>query len=136
MSRAALAAALVTLALPAAAQEQPSSWTTFAPKGRPGDAPLIQRGQEVFQARCNLCHGVAPKDAGPGTGSWMAGTQALAAKYKGSKPALLEERTDLTPQLVRYYVRHGSGVMPFFRKTELSDADLDALGAYLARKRR
>jgi hypothetical protein len=66
----------------------------------------------------------------------MAGTQALEAKYKGSKPALLEERTDLTPELVRFYVRHGSGVMPFFRKTEVSDADLDALAAYLSRKHR
>jgi hypothetical protein len=66
----------------------------------------------------------------------MAGTQALEAKYKGAKPALLEQRTDLTPDVVRFFVRHGSGVMPFFRKTEVSDADLDALAAYLTRKRR
>jgi hypothetical protein len=28
-------------------------------------------------------------------------------------------------------VRDGISVMPFFRKTEISDADLDALTAYL-----
>jgi mono/diheme cytochrome c family protein len=33
---------------------------------------------------------------------------------------------------VRYYVRNGVSVMAHFRKTEISDADLDALAAYLA----
>ena len=123
-------------AAPAAAQDQTSAWTTFAPHGRADAPPLIRRGQEVFQARCNLCHGSLTKDAGPGTGAWMAGTQALEARYGGKKPAMLEARMDLTPELVRFYVRHGSGIMPFFRKTEISDADLDALGAYLSRKQR
>jgi (+)-pinoresinol hydroxylase len=39
-------------------------------------------------------------------------------------------------QLVKYTVRHGVSVMPPLRKTELSDADLDAIAAYLTRKRR
>jgi mono/diheme cytochrome c family protein len=132
-----LALLLALLSAPALAHAQAiSSWTTFEPHANPADPPLIQRGQQVFQARCNLCHGALAKDAGPGTGAWMAGTQALEAKYKGSKPAMLEDRTDLTPDVVRYFVRHGSGVMPFLRKTEVSDADLDALAAYLSRKRR
>jgi mono/diheme cytochrome c family protein len=29
-------------------------------------------------------------------------------------------------------VRRGVSIMPFFRKTEISDADLQALAAYLA----
>ncbi len=33
-------------------------------------------------------------------------------------------------------MRHGVSIMPFFRKTEISDADLDAIGAYLSRERR
>jgi (+)-pinoresinol hydroxylase len=50
--------------------------------------------------------------------------------------ALLEERTDLTPEAVAAFVRHGGGgFMPAFRPTEVSDEDLKALGAYLARKR-
>ena len=32
-------------------------------------------------------------------------------------------------------VRQGLYVMPLFRKTELSDAELDAIAAYLTRKR-
>jgi mono/diheme cytochrome c family protein len=46
---------------------------------------------------------------------------------------VLEERTDLTPDTVRHFVRNGVSVMPFFRKTEISDAELEALAAYLAR---
>ncbi len=33
----------------------------------------------------------------------------------------------------RKFLRHGISVMPQFRKTEISDADLDALAQYLAR---
>ena len=50
-------------------------------------APSVQRGHEVFDRWCAPCH--AP---GPG----HPGTQSLEAKYKGSKPGALEQRTDLT----------------------------------------
>jgi mono/diheme cytochrome c family protein len=39
----------------------------------------------------------------------------------------------LPPDTVRYLVRHGISVMPQFRKTEISDADLDALAKFLSR---
>jgi hypothetical protein len=61
------------------------------------------------------------------------GTVALQTKYKRTKPALLSERTDLTPPATKTFVRKGISIMPFFRKTEISDADLDALAAHLAR---
>jgi mono/diheme cytochrome c family protein len=61
---------------------------------------------------------------------------ALQAKYAGAKPALLEDRTDLPAAFTKTFVRKGVSIMPFFRKTEISDADLDALAAYLARPRR
>jgi len=48
---------------------------------------------------------------------------------------LLAERTDLAPDYIRHVVRQGVSVMPPFRKTELSDPDLDELVAYLTRKR-
>jgi (+)-pinoresinol hydroxylase len=83
-------------------------------------------GHQVFQRWCAPCHA-----AGPG----HPGTTALAALYHGAKPALLEERTDLSPAIVRQYVRHGVTVMPFFRKTEISDAELEALGAYLSKRK-
>lgn len=85
----------------------------------------VARGDEVFQNWCAPCH--AP-------GARHPGTQALDALYKGAKPAALEQRTDLAPELTRAFVRTGVSVMPPFRKTEISDADLDALAAYLAPK--
>jgi hypothetical protein len=48
----------------------------------------------------------------------------------------LEQRTDLTPEMVAYYVRHGIAMMPSFRKTELSDAQVAAIAAYLGQKRK
>jgi mono/diheme cytochrome c family protein len=87
----------------------------------------LARGHEVFEAWCAPCHA-------PVTGQErLAGTSTLEMLYKGAKPAALEQRTDLTPQRVAYYVRHGDNAMPWFRKTELSDEDLAAVGAYLAR---
>jgi len=88
-------------------------------------AELAARGQAVFEYWCAACH--AP-------GARHPGTQALESLYKGAKPAALEERTDLVPELTRAFVRTGVSVMPPFRKTEISDGDLTALAAYLAPK--
>ena len=95
--------------------------------GAMADPAQVQHGHDVFQYWCATCHG-----AGPG----HPGSDALRAKYHGAKPGLLEERTDLTPEQVHFFVRHGVSIMPFFRKTEISDVDLDAIGAYLARSKR
>jgi mono/diheme cytochrome c family protein len=84
-----------------------------------------ERGKEVFSYWCAPCHSPGPR---------FPGTQALEVLYKGAKPAALEQRTDLTPELTRAFVRSGVSVMPPFRKTEISDADLEALAAYLAPK--
>jgi len=58
------------------------------------------------------------------------------AKYQGSKPAVLLERTDLPASIVKFFVQHGISVMPQFRKTEISDAELDALAAFVSRNTR
>ena len=86
---------------------------------------LAARGNEVFQYWCAACHAPGPRHPG---------TQALDVLYKGAKPAALEQRTDLLPELTRAFVRTGVSVMPPFRKTEISDAELAALAAYLAPK--
>lgn len=91
------------------------------------DNSVVEKGQLVYQKWCMPCHG-----AGPG----KPGTAAGAAHYKGSKPAVLEERTDLTVPTIKELVRHGVYLMPRFRKTEISDAELDAIAAYLTRQQR
>jgi len=124
MSRVALTLSLGVLSAasaPGLAGDAPatSAWSAFAPPA--GATP----GRAVFWNYCEACHG-----DGPG----KPGTAALAAKYSGAKPALLEQRTDLTPETVKTFVRNGVSIMPIFRKTELSDADLDLLADYLARR--
>ena len=96
---------------------------TFAmPAVAAPDESQIERGHKVYDKWCFPCHG---------TGVGKPGTASLAAR--GQKPAVLEERTDLTAPAIKIFVRHGVLFMPTFRKTEISDADLDAIAAYLTR---
>jgi (+)-pinoresinol hydroxylase len=86
------------------------------------DTAQIERGHKVYDKWCFPCHG---------TGPGKPGTDSL--RQRGQNPAVLEERTDLTAAMIKTYVRHGVLFMPMFRKTEISDADLDAIAAYLTR---
>lgn len=93
----------------------------------PQDVSTIDKGRQVYEYWCATCHGA---------GRGRPGTAALSAKYRGKNvPAVLEERTDLTPQAIRLFTRTGVSIMPMFRKTEITDADLDAIAAYLTSRR-
>lgn len=81
-------------------------------------------GEKVYEKWCAPCHA-----AGPG----HPGTQSLQLKYGGKTPAVLLERKDLSPQAVSVFVRQGVLMMAPFRKTEISDAELAALSAFVAR---
>jgi (+)-pinoresinol hydroxylase len=131
-----LLGAAVSLADPASSGQ--SAWSPLPATARTAlENPREQRGREVFAERCAACHDAIPTDTiGPPYLPLMPGTQALRARYQGAKPAVLEERTDLTAELVTAIVRGGLNSMPFFRPTELSDDDLAALNAYLTRRRR
>ena len=94
-------------------------------RGQVPNTALIEKGRVAYEYWCATCHATG-----------MPGTVALSVKYKdGSRPAVLQERADLTPQLLKFVVRNGASVMPFFRKTEVSDVDLEAVTAYLTRRR-
>lgn len=105
-----LTAALAALPLAAQAQD--------------GEGEPSARGKAVYDYWCATCHA---------EGDRFPGTAALRVKYDGQLPAALEQREDLAPEVVKAFVRSGVSVMPFFRKTEISDADLDALATYLSR---
>ena len=81
-------------------------------------------GRAVYTKWCAPCHD---------PGIMHPGTNALTVKYQGIKPGVLLEWKDLRPETVRQVVRHGISVMPQFRKTEISDAELDALAKFLSR---
>ncbi|MEO6368767.1 MAG: cytochrome c [Steroidobacteraceae bacterium] len=80
-------------------------------------------GEGVYQRWCVHCHS---------TGRGNPGTESLQVKYKGSVPAALLERTDLTADVIKVFVRQGVLSMPPFRKTEITDAELGALSTWMA----
>ncbi len=85
--------------------------------------PANDTGRAVYERWCSHCHD---------PGLHHPGTNALTVKYKGVKPGVIREWTDLTPELVRFWVRNGISVMPPFRKTEITDTQLTALAQYLS----
>jgi mono/diheme cytochrome c family protein len=93
-------------------------------------APSQENGKAVFNKWCLTCHG-AKEGAMP-----LAGTGALMVKYKGQMPAVLEERNNLAPEFIRVVVRGGLFGMPITRKTEVSDAQLEDIIAYLTRNQK
>lgn len=94
------------------------------------DAP-VARGEAVFRKVCAPCHGAGPGiDGSP----FLPGTAKLQAKYQGALPAALEDRRDLNAAALRAFVRNGVGAMPRFRPTEVSDADLAAMAAWLVKR--
>src|SRR5689334_2512491 len=97
--------------------------TSIAQAAEPAK-PAALSGHAVYEHWCAPCH--AP---GPG----HPGTQSLQFKYGGKTPAVLLDRSDLSPQAVSAFVRQGVLLMAPFRKTEVSDADLAALSAYVAK---
>jgi mono/diheme cytochrome c family protein len=88
------------------------------------DANENSEGKRVYDHWCSHCH-----DSGQG----HPGTQGLQIKYRDTGiPAVLLERTDLTPPVIETFVRQGVLAMAPFRKTEITDAELAALAAYLS----
>lgn len=87
-----------------------------------GDAT---NGEAKFNLWCVACHG-----AGPG----HPGTQALEKLYgtdDPDMPAEIARRTDLDVDVITHFVRNGTSIMPFFRKTEISDSDIADIAAYI-----
>jgi hypothetical protein len=68
----------------------------------------------------------------PAAGFAHPGTQRLGWR-RGERYAALTQRTDLSAHYVRLVVRRGVEEMPPFRPSEISDAELAKLGAYLAK---
>ena len=78
-------------------------------------------GPALYQARCALCHvGYAPG-------------VVMLEKRLGKAKSLLAERSDLQPAYVKGVVRRGLRSMPAITRTEITDAELDQVAAYLTR---
>jgi len=83
--------------------------------------PARSEGERIYAKWCSDCHST---EGGPGS-------VALERKYQGRIPSVLEQRGDLSPGYVKLAVRRGASFMPSFRKTEISDAELALVAAYL-----
>jgi mono/diheme cytochrome c family protein len=86
------------------------------------------RGKAKFEHSCAPCHG---KGVGNDGHAQLPGTEALKIKYKGTIPAALEDRTDLNADTIRAFVRNGTFSMPPFRPTELTNAEIADIAAYI-----
>ena len=82
-------------------------------------APALD-GKALFHEKCAMCHG----PGGMGTG-------LLARRVQ---PPELEKRDNLNADYVFQYARRGLGNMPPVTAGEANDAELHAIGGYLARK--
>ena len=79
-------------------------------------------GRAVFDHYCSWCHAGAD---GPGA--------MQLARTRGKDQALLTERRNLQPGYIEEVVRHGLRAMPPFAPSDLNDARLKALIAFLAK---
>jgi mono/diheme cytochrome c family protein len=123
MSRALFACAALPVLAWATPQELKIGGDVPVPHSASPAKPARPEGWKIFDKWCSGCHSTAE---GPGS-------MALQRKYQGALPAVLEQRSNLAPEYVSFAVRHGISFMPSFRKTEISDADLALLSAYLTR---
>lgn len=101
--------------------------TALAATSLPSQAndDLVAKGEEIFLARCEYCHGSGPH---------RPATLTLGRRYEGTDiPAPLADRTNLTPEMITLFVRNNTPSMAAIRKTEITDEELTWLIAYLTR---
>ena len=87
----------------------------------PARAAYAWTSQTYYAERCQACHG---------TNGW--GTRTLARRVPSGE-AKLTDRSALPAAYIVYVVRHGTGSMPPFTPTELTDAQLARLAKWLAK---
>ncbi len=95
------------------------------PEGDRTEADIAD-GAAIFSNRCGSCH----LPGGMGTNLL---TKQQVEMGNAPEMGLLTNRTDLTSDYVKYVVRHGKMAMPRLPKVEATDAELEAIAAYLGK---
>ena len=83
-------------------------------------------GEALFSNRCGSCH------LAGGMGTNLLTKQQMMAGQPPEK-GLLVNRNDLTADYVKTVVRQGKVAMPRLSRTEVTDAELAAIAAYLGK---
>jgi len=91
------------------------------PPASPQAPPPASPEEALYNVHCGICH----LEMGPGA-------MTLARRY-GPDRALLAERRDIDPSVVKIVVRSGIANMPPQTRVDISDAELDRVIAYLTR---
>jgi len=89
--------------------------------GTLGDSQSLTEGKDIYTYWCAACHAMG-----------KPGSVAVMMLREEQMPKDLADSDYLDADYVSYLVRNGQSAMPHFRKTQISDAQLDALAAYLA----
>ena len=82
-----------------------------------------QDGERMFMRRCGVCH----LEGGMGT--------MVLARRLPPEQARLQDRRDLSRELVFSAVREGTGSMPRLTPVDVTDAELSAIADFLTRTR-
>jgi mono/diheme cytochrome c family protein len=110
--------------VPASPQPSRTAQVAAVPVASSNAKNVSSGGKAVYVHYCAGCH-----DPGPG----HPGTMRLDVRL-GADSAVLRERKDLAPEYVKIVVRNGFQMMPAFRPTEIADAELEDLAAYVTAK--
>lgn len=82
-----------------------------------------QQGKALYEATCNYCHNARG-----------FATERLRIRLPEDR-SILAERTDLDPTYIRTIVRNGLASMPAYTPTDLNEAQIKSIAAYLTRAR-
>lgn len=82
-----------------------------------------QQGKTLYEATCNYCHNARG-----------FATERLRTRLPEDR-SILVDRTDLDPTYIRTIVRNGLASMPAYTPTDLNEAQIKAIAAYLTRSR-
>jgi mono/diheme cytochrome c family protein len=80
-----------------------------------------QQGKALYEATCNFCHNARG-----------FATERLRTRLPEDR-AVLVDRTDLDPIYIRTIVRNGLASMPAYTPTDLNEAQIKTISAYLTR---
>lgn len=132
---------LIALALLAACKVQDDAdGKQAAAKGAPPPPPPYQMrpeplagsrlaasdGYRAYELRCGYCH----LAGGMGTNLLIKQRMAMG---DGPEMALLANRKDLAPDYIKAVVRQGKNAMPPQTRVDITDAELEAVAAYLGK---
>lgn len=80
-----------------------------------------QQGKALYEATCNYCHNARG-----------FATERLRTRLPEAS-SILVDRTDLDPTYIRTIVRNGLASMPAYTPTDLNEAQIKTISAYLTR---